>query len=48
MKVTAEKTADMMNELMHGYNTFVAVFMHGGSWWIRASAQIWNEVRHIH
>ncbi|KAG8879897.1 hypothetical protein FRB97_001315 [Tulasnella sp. 331] len=39
-----EDSEEIMSELMHGYNAFVAVFVHGGSWWIRASAQIWNEL----
>ncbi|KAG9015085.1 hypothetical protein FRB94_004204 [Tulasnella sp. JGI-2019a] len=38
------KAAELMVELNEEYNTFVAVFEHNGSLWVRASAQIWNEL----
>lgn len=37
-------TADMINEMLREYDLIVAPFVHNERWWIRASAQIWNEV----
>lgn len=31
-------------ELLHTHNVSSVHFCHGGSWWVRCSAQIWNEV----
>ncbi|KAG8887351.1 hypothetical protein FRB98_000220 [Tulasnella sp. 332] len=44
LTASVKDTEDIMTELTHEYNTFVAAFVHGGSWWIRASAQIWNDL----
>ncbi|KAF4571630.1 hypothetical protein EYR36_008972 [Pleurotus pulmonarius] len=32
------------HELLYKYNVSSVHFCHGGSWWVRCSAQIWNEV----
>jgi hypothetical protein len=34
-----------MHELLEKWNTFGAIYYHNQTWYIRCSAQIWNEVR---
>ena len=31
-------------KLLLDWNTFVPAFYHDDSWWVRCSAQVWNEV----
>lgn len=33
------------HDALFAANTFVAVHVHDRKWWVRASAQIWLEVR---
>ena len=34
----------LRHQLLDVYNCYVAHFWHNGKWWVRCSAQIWNEV----
>jgi len=32
------------NKLLLEWNTFTPVFYHNNAWWVRCSAQVWNDV----
>ncbi|KAG8899649.1 hypothetical protein FRB99_006517 [Tulasnella sp. 403] len=34
----------IMEDLMVKHDCFAAIYPHNGKWWVRASAQIWNDV----
>jgi hercynylcysteine S-oxide lyase len=34
----------LLRSLIEGWQVSAAVFRHNGRWWVRASAQVWNEV----
>ena len=34
----------LRDKLLYEWRVYVAHFFHGNFWWVRASAQVWNEV----
>ncbi|KAI0303839.1 PLP-dependent transferase [Multifurca ochricompacta] len=34
----------LLRSLLEGWRVSAAVFLHNGRWWVRASAQVWNEI----
>jgi hypothetical protein len=34
----------LLRNLLEGWRVSAAVFRHNGKWWVRVSAQVWNEV----
>jgi hypothetical protein len=34
----------LLRSLIEGWQVSASVFRHNGRWWVRASAQVWNEV----
>jgi len=34
----------LLRSLIEGWQVSAAVFRHNGRWWVRASAQVWNEI----
>ena len=34
----------LLRNLLEGWRVSAAIFWHNGKWWVRASAQVWNEV----
>jgi hypothetical protein len=34
----------LMRSLLEGWQVSATTFRHNGKWWVRASAQVWNEV----
>lgn len=35
----------LREQLLTEWNTYAAHFYHAGAWWVRLSAQVFNEVR---
>lgn len=40
----ADTLGFLLRNLIEDWNVSAAVFRHNGRWWMRASAQVWNEV----
>ncbi|KAI0266849.1 PLP-dependent transferase [Gloeopeniophorella convolvens] len=34
----------LLRNLLEGWHVSAAVYLHNGRWWVRASAQVWNEL----
>lgn len=34
----------LLRNLLEGWRVSAAIFWHNGKWWVRVSAQVWNEV----
>jgi selenocysteine lyase/cysteine desulfurase len=34
----------LLRNLLEGWRVSAAVFRHNGKWWVRVSAQVWNEI----
>lgn len=44
VKPTVELDLMFKNKLLVKHNVYAAHYYHNGMWWVRCSAQIWNEV----
>ncbi|KAK0452766.1 pyridoxal phosphate-dependent transferase [Desarmillaria tabescens] len=44
LKPTLELDQMLKNKLLVKHNVYAAPYYHNGMWWVRCSAQIWNEV----
>ncbi|KAF8261625.1 PLP-dependent transferase [Lactarius quietus] len=40
----ADTLGFLLHSLIEGWQVSAAVFWHNGRWWVRASAQVWNEI----
>jgi len=34
----------LLRNLLEGWRVSAAIFRHSGRWWVRVSAQVWNEI----
>jgi hypothetical protein len=45
IRPTPRVDALLKQKLLLEHKIYAAHYYHGGRWWTRASAQVWNEVR---
>ncbi|GBE88395.1 Hercynylcysteine sulfoxide lyase [Sparassis crispa] len=43
-EILASIHALLIERLLSEWNTYAAYYFHGGAWWCRCSAQVWNEL----